>query len=107
MKHSVCFGAAIAFGLMASPAFAQPSNPPPDRDPAAMHQDAMHQDAMHHDVRHDDAMARHDRMSMRGRMSDARMARWCHSMSYRRMMRNPRCRMMMHMHHHSDQMRRM
>lgn len=102
MKHSVCFGAAIAFGLMASPAFAQPSNPPPDRDPAAMHQDAMH-----HDVRHDDAMARHDRMSMRGRMSDARMARWCHSMSYRQMMRNPRCRMMMHMHHHSDRMRHM
>lgn len=103
MKHSVCFGAAIAFGLMASPVFAQPSSPPPDRDPAAMNQDTMH-----HDVRHDDAMTRHERMSMHGRMSDARVARWCHSMSYRRMMRNPRCRMMMHMHrHHSDRMHHM
>lgn len=103
MKSSICFGAAIAFGLMASPALAQPSNPPPPDHDAA----AMHQDAMHHDARHDDAMTRHDRMSMHGRMSDARMARWCHSMSYRRMMRNPRCRMMMRMHHHSDRMHHM
>lgn len=100
MKLSICFGAAIAVGLMASPALAQPTNPPPERDASAMHQDSMH-----HDARHDDAMTRHDRMSMHGRMSDARMARWCHSMSYRRMMRNPRCRMMMH--HRPDHMHRM
>jgi hypothetical protein len=103
MKYSIYFGAAVALGLLASPVVAQQSSPPPDSDAAAAHQDAMHHDAM---TRHD--MDRHDRMSMHGRMSNARMMRWCRSMSHRQMMRNPHCRsMMMGMRHHSDRMHHM
>jgi hypothetical protein len=91
-------GSAVALSLLASPTFAQPVPNPDDNNPKAMHHDSM----THRD------MSRHSHMDM-GRMSHDRMMRWCHSLSYRRMMRNPHCRMMMHMHHmhHSDRMHHM
>lgn len=91
-------GSVVALGLLASPAFAQPTPNPADNSSQTMHRDSM----THHD------MSRHSHMEM-GRMSHDRMMRWCHSMSYRRMMRNPNCRMMMHRHHmpHRDRMHRM
>jgi hypothetical protein len=83
---------AIALGLIAVPAVAQPANPPPDRDRTMMNRDArMHDTMQMHDER-----SHHDRMDRRG--SDWRTMRWCRSMSYRRMMRNPRCRWLMHRH---------
>jgi hypothetical protein len=88
MKLATCLGAVVALGLMASAATAQSNNPPTDRDQAAMHHDTM----PGHDMRH-------DHMSMHGRMGNAQMMRWCHSMSHRRMMMNPHCRAMMHRHH--------
>lgn len=77
----------VALGLLASPAFAQPV-PNPGDNPQMAHQD----------------MSRHSHMDMRGRMSHDRLMRWCHSMSYRRMMRNPRCRWLMHHMHHMHRM---
>src|SRR5690348_13541276 len=90
---------AIAIGVIAASAVAQPTppaNPPTDRDRAMMDQDARMHDRMH-----DDRSGR-DHMSMRHHDSDWRTMRWCRSMSYRRMMRNPRCRWLMH--RHSDRM---
>lgn len=96
-------GSVVALGLLASSTFAQTVPNPDDNNTQAMHRDAM----THYD------MSRHSRMDMgrisHDRMSRDRMMRWCHSMSYRRMMRNPHCRMMMRMHHmhHSDRMHHM
>jgi hypothetical protein len=98
---------AIALGLLATPALAQPTQPPPDRDRTMeMNRDArMHDMDRHHDRMNGNRMDRDrmDRMDRRG--SDWRTMRWCRSMSYRRMMRNSRCRWMMHRHH--DRMHRM
>ena len=82
-------GSALVVSLLASPSLAQPV-PNPGEDNAQM---------MHHDTMRHHEMSRHSRMDMRGRTSRDHMMRWCHSMSYRRMMRNPNCRAMMHLHH--------
>lgn len=89
---------AVALGLMASSAAAQSNNPPPNRDRAMIDRGArMHDEARMHRDRYADR-----RMAMdRGR--SWRMTRWCHSMPWRRMMRNPRCRWLMHQ-RHSDRM---
>jgi hypothetical protein len=102
MKNVMYLAGALALALVASPAVAQSNNPPPDRDQATMQNHAMRHDSR---MSHDE-MSRHNDMSMHGRMSDRRMMRWCHSMSYRRMMHNWRCRSMMHR-HHSDRMHHM
>jgi hypothetical protein len=86
MKHAVYLGAALALGLVASPAVAQSTSPPGS---APTQQEPM--------TRH--GMSHHTSMSMHGRMSDRQMRRWCQSMSHRRMMMNRRCRSMMQMHH--------
>lgn len=97
MRHAIFFPVAIALGLITAPAAAQssyPPPPPPDRDQSMMNQDnSMHRPGMHHEGR--------DRMSMDRRHSDWRTMRWCRSMGYRRMMRNPRCRWLMG---HADRM---
>lgn len=99
MSPKVYLPLAIALGLVATPTIAQPTNPPPDRDRTTMNGDARTHDTsgMHRD------MSGHDRMSMDRRGSNWRTMRWCRSMSYRRMMQNPRCRSLMH--RHSDRMR--
>lgn len=101
MGSTIYLPLAIAIGLIATPTLAQPTNPPPDRDQTMMNRDAR---------MHDNAEMRHhgserDRMSMDRRGSDWRTMRWCRSMSYRRMMRNPRCRWLMH--RHRDRMHHM
>jgi hypothetical protein len=89
-------GSVLALSMLASPTVAQPV-PNPEDSPM------QHRDAMTHDE-----MSRHYHMGMHDRMARDRMMRWCRSLSYRRMMRNPRCRMLMHMHmHHMDRMHHM
>lgn len=87
MVARLFWGNIVALSLLASPAFAQPV-PNPDDNPQMTHND----------------MSRHSHMEMRDRMSRDHMMHWCHSMSYRRMMRNPHCRWMMHHMHHMHHM---
>jgi hypothetical protein len=96
-------GPVVALGLLASPTFAQPVPNPNDNYSQMQHRDSMTHNDMSRRSHMDMGRMSHDRMSR------DRMMRWCHSMSYRRMMRNPRCRMMMHMHHmhHMDRMHHM
>ena len=94
MSPRIYLPLAIALGLVATPTIAQPTNPPPDRDRTIMNPDAR----THDTTRVHDGWSRRDRMSMDRRGSNWRMIRWCRSMSFRRMMRNPRCRWLRHRH---------
>lgn len=101
MKFRTILPLAMALGAIASPAAAQPNPPPPDEP--AVRDARMHDDArMHHDARMHGDWAGRPGMGMHGQW---RMMRWCRSMGYHRMMRNPRCRWLMH--HHGGGMRPM
>lgn len=101
MSLRVYLPLAISLGLIAAPAVAQPANPPTNRDRAMVNQDARMQGDTR--TRHD--WSGRDRMAMNRRGSDWRTMRWCRSMPYRRMIRNPRCRWLMR--GHSDRMHHM
>lgn len=91
------FGAAVALGVLASPASAQMTNTT-DSSAAPM---AEHQTMTSHSMHRTTHMTTMHHMG-RGHMSTMQ---WCNSMSHKRAMRYKSCRSMMmmhhgHMHHH-------
>lgn len=79
MQRAGLICATILFGLLSSPAAAQQT--PDEQTGPGMHRSMY---GMHHRVTH----------------SMMRTMRWCHSMSYRQMMRHSQCRALMRYHHH-------